>query len=155
MTRIPLLSAAVALLLVGTAPAARPHHDDNRRRAVGGWIVEDRAEDDGGRIVELRRETGGIHIRYSAAFWRGNDGRIQTFLVERSDCTNGDEIGRHVVLRAPALRSLLTRALAACAVPPRRVAALLGGLEPAYALTLGWARRAEAATAAEAAAIAD
>jgi hypothetical protein len=154
MMRFSLGCAAAALILAGAALAARAHNDENRRRAVAGWIVEERAEEDGGRVVELRRETGGIHIRYSASFWRGNDGRIQTFLVERSDCTNGDEIGRHVVLRAPALRALLARALAACAVPPRRVAALLGGLEPAYAFTLAWARHAEAATAAEAAATA-
>jgi hypothetical protein len=139
--------------LVGGALAAPPHRGD-RHRAVSGWIVEDRAEDDGGRLVELRRETGGIHIRYSAAFWHGNDGRIQTILVERSDCGNGEEIGRHVVLEARALRAMFTRTLAECAVPPRRIAALLAGLEPAYALTLTWSRAAEAATAAEAAAIA-
>ena len=152
--RSSLVCAAAVLILAGAAFAVPPRQYGNRHRAVAGWIVEERAEEDGGLLVEMRRETGGIHIRYSASFWRGNDGRVQTTLVEHSDCTNGDEIGRHVVLRAPALRSMFVRALAACAVPPRRVAALLGGLEPAYALTLVWARHAEAATAAEAAAIA-
>jgi hypothetical protein len=145
----------VALMPAASALAAPPHHGENRLRAVGGWIVEDRAEQDGGRLVELRRETGGIHIRYSAAFWRGNDGRIQSFLVERSDCTNGDEIGRYIVPEARTLRALLAGALNLCAVPPRRIAVVLAGLERAYALTLAWSRDAEAATAAEAAAIAD
>src|SRR3954447_16577135 len=136
-----LACAAAVLMLAGAAAAAAPRQDENRHRAIGGWIVEEkRAEDDGGRMVELRRETGSIHIRYSASFWRGNDGRIQTYLVERSDCTNGDEIGRHLVLTGRALRVMFAGALAACAVPPRRVAALLSGLEPAYALTLAWAR---------------
>ena len=144
-----------AAVLAGTALAApAPDRADHRRRAIGGWVVEDRAEQDGGRLVALRREAGGVHILYSAAFWRGNDGRIQSVLVERSDCTDGEEIGRHVVLPARALRAMLARALAGCALPPRRIGALLAGLEPAYALTLSWAREAEAATAAEAAAIA-
>lgn len=153
MVRFPLGCAAAALMLAGAVLAAPPHRGD-RHRAVAGWVVEDRAEDDGGYVVELRRETGDIHIRYTAAFWRGNDGRIQTTLVERSDCGNGEEIGRHVVLEARALRAMFARTLAECAVPPRRIAAVLAGLEPAYALTLAWSRDADAATAAEAAAIA-
>lgn len=147
------LPVFAVMALAGAAFAAPPGHG-NRHRAVAGWIVEDRAEEDGGRLVELRRETGNIHIRYTAAFWHGNDGRIQTTLVERSDCTNGEEIGRHVVPEARALRAMFAHALADCAVPPRRIAALLAGLDPAYALTLAWSRDAETATAAEAAAIA-
>ena len=58
------------------------------------------------------------------------------------------------MLPARALRMLLARALADCGVRPRRVAAVLGGLEPAYAMALRWEADAEAATAAEAAAIA-
>jgi hypothetical protein len=147
------LPAFAALALAGAGLATPPAHG-NRHRAVAGWIVEDEAEEDGGRVVELRRETGGIHIRYTSVFWHGNDGRIQSALVERSDCTNGEEIGRHVVPEARALRAIFAQALADCAVPPRRVAALLAGFEPAYALTLAWSHAAAAATAAEAAAIA-
>ena len=146
-------AAAAALVLVG-APLAAPESGGNRRRAVAGWIVEDRAEQDGGRLVELRRDLGAIHLRYSAAFWRGNDGRVQSVLVERSDCTNGEEIGRHEIVTARDLRVLFARALADCAVPPRRIALLLSGLEPASALALRWGAEAEVATAAEAAAIA-
>jgi hypothetical protein len=152
MMRSSFICAAAALALMGGALAAQ--HRGDRQRAVGGWIVEDRAEDDGGRVVELRRVSGTIHIRYTAAFWRGNDGRIQTILVERSDCGNGEEIGRHVVLEARALRAMFARILDECAVTPRHIDTALSGLDRAYALALAWSRDAEAATEAEAAAIA-
>ena len=105
--------------------------------------------------MRLSRRASGARIRYSAAFWRGNDGRIQAILVERSDCTDGEEIGRHVVLPARAIRAVLTRLLARCAVTRPRIAAALRGFDAAYALALAWSREAEAATAAEAAAIAN
>ena len=101
------ICAVVTLALMGGALAAQ--HRGDRQRTVGGWIVEDKAEDDGGRVVELRRVSGTIHIRYTAAFWRGNDGSIQTTMVERSDCGNGEEIGRHVILDARALRAIFSR----------------------------------------------
>jgi hypothetical protein len=145
---------AASLLLAGAAPPARPDPVPDRHRAVAGWMVERHGEDDGGYVVTLRREAGIIHLRYTAAFWRGNDGRIQSVMVERGDCGNGDEIGRHVVLRARALRAMFARILAECAVPPARIGIVLRGIEPAYALTLAWSRDAEIATAAEAAAIA-
>src|SRR4051812_11282830 len=74
MRHISLACAAMVLVLMAGASAAR--HRGDRQRAIGGWIVDDRAEDDGGRVVELRREAGTVHIRYTAAFWHGNDGRI-------------------------------------------------------------------------------
>jgi hypothetical protein len=145
---------SASLLMAASPPVARPNEVPDRHRAVAGWMVERHAEDDGGYVVALRREVGTIHLRYTAAFWRGNDGRIQSMMVERGDCGDGDEIGRHVVLRAQALRGMFARILAECAVPPARTRALLAGIEPAYALTLAWSREAERATAAEAAAIA-
>jgi hypothetical protein len=155
MTKWPLISAALALMLAGSVVAARPDPVPDRHRAVAGWTVERHGEDDGGYVVTLRREAGTIHLRYTAAFWRGNDGRIQSVMVERGDCGNGEEIGRHILLPAQALRVMFARILAECAVPPARIAAVLRGIEPAYALTLAWSRDAERATAAEAAAIAN
>src|SRR4051812_20156640 len=143
MTKWPLISAAASLLLGGAALAARPNPVPDRHRAVAGWTVERHAEDDGGYQVTLRRDAGTIHLHYSAAFWRGNDGRIQSVMVERGDCSDGDEIGRHILLRARALRAMFARILAVCAVPSARAAAMLRGLEPAYALTLAWSRDAE------------
>ena len=151
MTKLVLGCAAASLLLAGAA-LATPVPD--RHRAVAGWMVERHAEDDGGYVVTLRREAGTIHLLYTAAFWRGNDGRIQSMMVERGDCGNGEEIGRHILLPARALRGMFARILAECAVPSARVAALLRGIEPAYAVTLAWSREAERATADEAAAIA-
>ena len=61
----------------------------------------------------------------------------------------------HAVPRAAEIRALLARHLADCGAAPRRIAPLLRGLEPAWRLASAWAADAEAATAAEAAAIAD
>lgn len=149
---LPALLAAA--LCAGTAWAAEPVQGD-RSRTIRGWLVEDRAEPDGGRLVQLSRTTQGLRLQYSAAFWRGNGGRLHSTLVERSDCTAGESLDRNAVPDAKAVRALLTAHLAECAAPSRRIEAALRGLEPAYALAQAWARDADAAIAAEAAAIAE
>ena len=141
-------------LSAGPGWAGQPAPGD-RSRTIEGWLVEDMAEQDGGRLVQLSRSSKGLRIQYSAAFWRGNDGRLQSTLVEVSDCTNGETLDRHAVPDAKAVRALITAHLAECAVPPRQVEAAMRGFEPAYALTQAWARDADAATVAEAAAIAE
>ena len=137
------MRAVLILLLL----AAAPYPD--RQRTVAGWQVEDVAERDGGRLVRLHRAAGGYRLQVEIAFWRGNDGRIQTTLVEHSDCTNGEELGRHAAPRAAEIRALLARNLADCAAPPGRIAQLLRGLEPAWRLASAWADAAEAAARAE------
>jgi hypothetical protein len=127
--------------------AAAPYPD--RQRIVAGWRVEDVAEQDGGRLVRLHRAAAGYRMQFQASFWRGNDGRIQTTLVEHSDCTNGEELGRHAAPRAAEIRALLARHLADCGASPRLAARLLRGLEPAWRLASAWADAAEAAARAE------
>ncbi|HST37729.1 MAG TPA: hypothetical protein VLK25_14015 [Allosphingosinicella sp.] len=144
-----------SLAAAGALSAAPPDPARTRSQRIAGWLVEALAESDGGRLVRLSRRAAGARLQFEAAFWRGNDGRIQAVLVERSDCTNGEEIGRHDVLGAARLRALFAAALADCAVAPRRIEAALAGLEPAYALAAAWADEAAARTAAEARAIAD
>lgn len=148
---LPVLLAAG--LGAGMAWAGPPAQGD-RSRTIKGWLVEDVAEQDGGRLVQLSRGSRGLRIQYSAAFWRGNHGRIQSILVEVSDCTNGETLDRNAVPDAKAVRVLITAHLTECAVPPRRIEATLRGFESAFALALAWARDAEAATIAEAEAIA-
>ena len=151
---------ALALLFLltnasGALFAAQPDEQVTRHRAVAGWQVEEIAESDGGRLVRLTRSAQGARLQFTAVFWHGNDGRIQAWLVERSDCANGDEFGRHEVPAAARLRALFAATLAECALPPRRIGAALAGLERAYALAARWADEAAAATAAEAEAIAN
>jgi hypothetical protein len=153
--RLAFVLAAALAAGSGAILAAQPDELVTRHRRVAGWQIEEVAASDGGRVVRMSRNAEGARLQFAAVFWHGNDGRIQTILVERSDCTNGEEIGRHVVPEARALRSLFTAALGSCAVPPRRIAAALAGIEPAYALAAGWADEAAAATAAEARGIAD
>jgi len=150
-----LLPALLAAALCAGTASAGPQAGGDRSRTIGGWRVEDIAEQDGGRLVRLSRASKGLRLQYSAAFWRGNDGRIQSTLVEVSDCTNGETLDRHAVPDPKAVRDLLTAHLAECAVPPRRIEAALRGFEPAYAFALAWARDAEAAAIAEAEAIAE
>ena len=153
--RAALASLALAFAAAGSLLAAQPDPVVTRSRELAGWLVEQRAESDGGRLVSLSRRAEGARMQFQTVFWHGNDGRIQAMLVERSDCTNGEEFGRHDVPDAAALRALFETALADCALPPRRIEAALTGLEPAYALAAAWADEAAAVTAAEAAAIAD
>jgi hypothetical protein len=139
---IPISAAMLGLNTgfgAGIAWACEPVQGD-RSRTPGGWRVEDVAEQDGGRLVRLSRTAAGLRLQYSAAFWRGNGGRIQSTLVERSDCTAGETLDRNAVPDAGAVRALLAAHLAECAVPPRRIEAVLRGLEPAYRLAQAWAR---------------
>jgi hypothetical protein len=145
MRKASFRSALLAAMLLLAAAAPYP----DRQRRVAGWLVEDVAEQDGGRRVQMRREARGYAARFQAAFWRGNDGRIQTVLVEHSDCTNGDELARRPAAAAE-VRALLARHLADCGATPVRIAFLLDGFEPAWLLASAWAAEAEAAARAEA-----
>lgn len=150
---IQTLWLAALLISAGVIAALGPNAD--RRRTVAGWQIEDVAEQDGGRLVSMRRDAGGYRLQFQVAFWRGNQGRIQGTLVEHSDCTNGETIGRDAAPRLGEIRALLTGHLRDCGASPGRIAAALRGIEPAYRLASAWADDAEAATAAEAAAIAN
>lgn len=156
MTGVRRLLPALLAAGLGAGPAgSEPPIQGDRSRTIGGWRVEDVSEQDGGRLVQLSRTFQGVRLRYSAAFWRGNGGRIQSTLVERSDCTAGETLDRNAVPDPKAVRALLAAHLAECAVPPRRIEAALRGFEPAFAVAGTWALEADAATAAEAAAIAE
>jgi uncharacterized membrane protein len=144
----------LACLLLAEIGAAAPGSAD-RRRIVAGWLIEAVEEDDGGRIVRMTRRSGGFRLEFEAVFWHGNDGRIQGTSVERSDCTNGDELDRHVVPKAAMIRAQLASHLADCAASPRQAATALSGIERAYAVARQWAEDAAARTSAEAARIAD
>jgi hypothetical protein len=108
--------------------AAAPYAD--RRRTVAGWQIEDVAEQDGGRLVRMRRNAAGYRLQYEAAFWRGNGGRIQATLVEYSDCTNGEELPRDTAAPAGRIRDLLAAHMAECGAAPARIAAALRGSSP-------------------------
>lgn len=154
--RLALALALVASLAAAGGPlAAQSDEQVTRQRTVSGWQIAEIAESDGGRLVRLTRGAQGARLQFTSVFWHGNDGRIQSVLVERSDCGNGEELARHEVPDVARLRAMFAAILAECALPPRRIAAALAGLERAYALTAAWADEAEAATAAEAQAIAD
>jgi len=156
--RRTLASSAGALLLAalgaGAIAAAGPPSGD-RQRMVRGWLVEDVAESDGGRVVRMTRTSGPYRLEYHAAFWRGNDGTIQHLSAIGADCGRSEELDRDPIYHVSEIRARFAAALAECAAPPRAVRAALSGLDPAYALARAWSWEANSATAAEAAAIAN
>ena len=145
----------IAALLL-TLAAAQP--DDERvirQRAVAGWQVAYIAESDGGRLIRMHRRANGIRLQFHIAFWRGNAARIQGTLIERSDCTDGDEVDPSLRPQDRHVRALFERHLATCAATPAQARAALSGFAQAHALAARWADEAEAATDAERRAIAD
>ena len=136
-----MLASAGALLLAalaaGTIVAAKPGAGD-RQRIVRGWLVEDLAEEDGGRLVRISRTSGPWRLEYHAAYWRGNDGVIQRVSALGPGCGGDEELDRHLIFHVVEIRKRLTAALAQCPAPPRAVRAALRGLEPAYALARAW-----------------
>jgi hypothetical protein len=146
----PVLAVSAALLLAAVATgalvAAQPGAAD-RQRTVEGWRVEDRAEEDGGRLVRISRRSGPYRLEYQAAFWHGNDGVIQRVSAIGDACGDDEELDRHLFLSAGEIRRRLAAALARCAAPPRAVRAALRGLDPAYGLALAWNREALVANA--------
>jgi hypothetical protein len=154
--RTRVLPAGLLLIaaLGAAAIAAGPPSGDRQRR-VEGWLVEDVAESDGGRVVRMTRTSGPYRLEYHAAFWRGNHGTIQHVSAIGADCGGSEALDPHPIYHDSEIRARLAAALAECAAPPRVVRAALRGLEPAYALARAWSREANSATAAEAAAIAN
>lgn len=151
------LAALFALASIG---AAQPDPDERvvRSLRVVGWSVEYVAESDGGLLVRLRRDAHGVRIEHLAEYWRGNGGPVRGTSLEAGDCARGEPTSirdRSEPATARLLRAQLTRWLAECGFGPRRSAAVLAGLEPAHSQFSGFARHAEAATLAEAEAIAD
>ncbi len=156
------LSLAAPLLLTALAGAAilaaQPAPAEDRRRAVGDWLVEDVAEEDGGRIVRMTRDADDYRLEYHMSFWRGNSGPNRSASAQRFTCMRGDGEGgdeARAEVNPAGLRARLAAYLAACEASPQEVEAALQGFERAFALAAAWGEDAEASTAAEAAAIAD
>lgn len=153
-----ILAASGALLLpalaAGAIAAGEPGSGD-RQRTVGGWLVEDLAEEDGGRLVRMTRTSGRYRLEYHAVFWHGNDGVIQRVSAIGAGCGGDEELERGLIFHVDEIRARLAAGLAECGAPRNAVRAALRGVAPAYALARAWSWQAGAATRAEAAAIAN
>jgi hypothetical protein len=144
--------AALFLLAASLQP------DDERvirQRALAGWTVADIAESDGGRLVRMHRSANGFRLQFHIAFWRGNAARIQGTLLERGDCTGGDEIDPGLRPQERYVRERFVAHLSDCAASAGEARTALRGFAEAYALAARWADEAEAATDAERRAVAD
>jgi hypothetical protein len=148
-----LLAAATAgAALVAAQPFDPP---PDRRRAVGDWLVEHVAEEDGGRIVRMTREGEGFQLVYRTSHWRGNHHPYRSGEISWHGCSRGGEESEAEALPAPAVRALLTDWLGQCDASPGEARALLEGFERAFALSVAWNEDAQAATEAEVQAIVD
>jgi hypothetical protein len=145
----------IAALLLALAAAQPGDERVIRQRPVAGWQIEDIAESDGGRLIRMHRRANGIRLQFHIAFWRGNAARMQGTLLERSDCTNGDEIDPGLRPQERYVRERFAAHLADCAASAGEARVALQGFAQAYALAARWADEAEAATDAENRAIAD
>ena len=151
------LAAFLALACVGAAQAD-PDERIVRSVRVVGWSLDYVAESDGGLLVRLRRDASGVRIEHVAEYWRGNGGPVRGTSLQAGDCARAEPTSirdRDEPATAPLLRARLARWLGECGFGRRQSAAILVGLDPAHALFSAWARDAEAATRAEAQAIAD
>ena len=147
-----LAAAATSAAILAAQPFDPP---PDRRRAVGDWLVEHVAEEDGGRVVRMTREGEGFALSYHSSHWRGNHHPYRGGEISWHGCSSGGEEGQAEALPAAAVRALLTRWLAECEASPGEARALLEGFERAFALAVAWNRDAQAATDAEVQAIID
>jgi hypothetical protein len=155
--RPPAFAFAAAFLLLAAIAVGAAAEAANRHRAVGGWRVESVAEDDGGRIVRMTRTGAGYSLHYETWYWRGNARVYRRAAAVRGDCGHEGEEGLDGAADPSAreVRAALAARLAWCDAPAREVRAALEGFGGAFALAYAWGLEAEAATAAEAAAIAN
>lgn len=154
---LALALAVAALLLAGLASAQPSDPPGNRRRTVSGWQVESIAEDDGGRVVRMTRSGAQYSLQYETWYWHGNARTYRRAAAMRGDCGQEGEEGldRAADPTGGEVRAALASRLAWCETPRRVAETALRGFERAFALAGAWAAQAEAATRAEAAAIAD
>lgn len=154
-----LRATALALCFVASVAAssllASPAAD--RRRTVDGWRVEAVSEGDGGRIVRMSRRGRGWRFEYHLAFWHGRGGGIMIGAHVRSGrCSTGEaDILQepNAAISRDNLEALLQSYLAECPLSASQATLLRRSLDAAWPLFAGWAREAQAATLAEAAAI--
>ncbi|HWT12030.1 MAG TPA: hypothetical protein VN231_04695 [Allosphingosinicella sp.] len=148
------LAAAPCPVLAQPFPPAPP----DERRLVGPWAVEHVAEEDGGRLVRLTRKAPDYRLDYHVAFWRGNYGLILSASAARPGRVCGGEGWREpwgTAVTARAVRARLAAHLTECDSSAHEIAQALTGFERAFAVAAAWTRDAEAATRAEAEAIAN
>ena len=145
---------AWSLVVAASLVFATPASGLDRRARVGGWLVADTAEDDGGTLVAMERTVAGLRLEYKAIFWRGNHGIIHDAAIE--SC--GSEPFRSsdpAEVTAASVRARLAGLLAACGVARDQADAALEGFEGAFAVARRWSGDAARARNAEIAAMAD
>ena len=171
----PLLHTAIGAGLLLAWPAGGgaldaqpfPPEPPDESRRVAGWLVEHKAEEDGGRLVRMVRRRGGLRLSYHVAFWRGNGGPLSSARIEGPDgpCASRSwrrdqqgDVWRAEPDSAAAARDVRARlidAIAECGPPPGRAEAALEGFERAFAFAFAFSETARRATLAEAEAIAN
>lgn len=154
-SRLPIAVSLLLATAVASAPAAA---EVERRHAVGGAVVEDVDQEDGGTLVRLRRNGRGYRFEYYLEFWRGNGGVVVGANFGRGECLSGESssiVPTENAMTRASLDLRLDDYLRECPLAPAREAALRRSLDAAWPTFSAWAQQALAAVEAENQAIAD
>jgi hypothetical protein len=142
-SRSRIVAALGAALLTAAAGfsvlAAQTEDNGDRRRALGGWLVEDVA-DDGGRAVRVSHAVGDVRVGYE--FWLPAEANRIALgaVVEHFNCgVQGGAVERpDISLPVDQARTEIAQGLATCEVAAEDQRSPLVGFEQAYALAWSW-----------------
>jgi hypothetical protein len=134
VSRCVVFGLAVALAF----PAAA---GSNRSRTISGWTVQDRSEQDGGRLVTLAKAGSGWRLEHHFALWHGNGGVYVGATFRWQDCRSG-EADALFPWDEPVTAAVLTERtrsyLEECGLTDAQQRRLLAGLEPANEQVQRW-----------------
>lgn len=149
-----LLLAAIAAGAIVAAEPAPPGVVDvaslpplpDRDQTVQGWLVEERAGEQG-HLIRITRTSGPYRLEYRHLTSGGGDRIVrQRVSAAGGGCAFEEELDPDLIYHIREIRSLLKAALAQCAASPLAVRTALSGLDPAYLRAVEWHRAAVVAT---------
>ena len=129
---------AIALIVTLTIPAATAA---NRSRVVSGWMVRDRSEQDGGRLVTMAKSGPQWRLEHHFALWHGNGGVYVGATFRWRGCMSGEADTLFPWDEPDMARALVERTrsyMEECGLSDAEQRKLLAGLAPANNQVQRW-----------------